>query len=126
MSARMSLEEYRLLKQKPKRNKYGAKPIRAYGIYFPSTVEKEFHDFCILRKQCGELSYFLTHVPLHLPSGNKLIIDKVLFYTVGLIEFIDVKGTMTRDFLIKKKEIEFYYPFQIKIARKRKDRWEIN
>lgn len=99
------------------RHKFNAKQVEYYGIKFDSKLEGDFYLHLKLQVQAKEVLFFLRQVPIHLPGGTKLVIDFVVFYTNGSCRFIDAKGMETSDFLIKKREVEHHYPFEIEVVK---------
>lgn len=86
------------------------------GIRFDSKKEAGYYSQLKLRRQAGEVLFFLRQVPFHLPGGTKLVVDFVEFHTDGTVHFVDVKGTQTEQFKIKKREVEAVYPIEVKIV----------
>lgn len=85
------------------------------GIRFDSKREAAFYGDLKLLKASGQVSYWLRQVSVHLPGGTRYVVDFLVFYTDGRVEYIDVKGKQTPEFKIKKREIEHHYPIQITI-----------
>jgi hypothetical protein len=108
---RLSLAEFRQLQQKP--HKYHAQPVVIDGMRFPSTAEGKFYRYLKTQIAIGIVKYFLRQVPIHLPGGVKLVIDYLVFYTNGVVRYIDVKGVETEMFKAKKKLVEALYPVKI-------------
>mgnify|MGYP003504488596 CR=1 FL=1 len=106
---------------KPK-HKFNAKEVEYDGIKFDSKLEGRFYLHLKQLKQAGEVLFFLRQVPIHLLGGTKLVVDFQVFYADGSCRFIDVKGFETTDFLIKKREVEALYHFEIEVV-KRGDFW---
>lgn len=100
------------------KHKFKAKPVNYDGHHFHSKLEFGYFQYLELLKKTGEVLFFLTQIPLRLPGGTKYVVDYLIFYTDGNIEFIDVKGAETDTFKIKKREIEAIYPIEIKIVKK--------
>jgi hypothetical protein len=98
-----------------KPHKYKAKPTKVDGIRFDSSKEARFFSTLKLLKRSGEVLFFLRQVPIHLPGKTKLVIDFVVFYADGTVEFIDVKGFETEVFKLKKRQVEELYPFKLVI-----------
>jgi hypothetical protein len=98
-----------------KPHKYKAKPTEVDGIRFDSSKEARFFSTLKLLKRSGGVLFFLRQVPIHLPGKTKLVIDFVVFYETGDVEFIDVKGFETEVFKLKKRQVEELYPFKLVI-----------
>lgn len=84
------------------------------GMRFDSKKEANFYDELKLRKQSGDVTFFLRQCPIHLTAGVKYVVDFVVFNSDGLVEFVDVKGIKTDVYKLKKKQVEELYPFEIK------------
>lgn len=100
-----------------KRHKYNAKGTVIDGIRFDSKRESEYYRDLKILQQSGEVLCFLRQVPIHLPGNTKYIVDFQVFYTNGIVEFIDVKGVETEMFKLKKRQVEDLYPFEIKVIK---------
>lgn len=97
-----------------KRRKYGNQITVVDGIRFDSKREARYYESLKHRRTAGEVAFFLRQVPIHLPGGTKLVVDFVVFYTDGRpAEFIDAKGRETKEFRIKKREVEHHYPLRL-------------
>lgn len=103
--------------QKP-RHKFNAKEVEYDGIKFDSKLESSYYLYLKQLKQMGEVLFFLRQVPIHLLGGTKLVVDFQVFYSDGSCRFIDTKGIETTDFLIKKREVEALYPFEIEVIKR--------
>lgn len=100
------------------RHKFNAKKTEYDGITFDSKLEGDFYLHLKLQQRAGIVLFFLRQVPIHLPGGTKLIVDFQVFYTDGSCRFLDTKGVEAPEFLIKKREVEHQYPFEIDVVRK--------
>jgi hypothetical protein len=100
-----------------KPNKYHNHPTTVDGIRFDSKKEARYYEQLKIRKQLGEVSYWLRQVPLHLPGGSKYVVDFVVFYTDDRVpDYVDVKGRETQVFRVKKREVEHHYPIRLVLA----------
>jgi hypothetical protein len=99
-------------------HKFKNKAVTDKGERFASKLEHSYKIYLDRLKHIGKIIFYLTQVPLRLPGGTKYVVDFVVFYDDGEIEFIDTKGVETDTFKIKKREIEAIYPFKIKVVRK--------
>jgi hypothetical protein len=95
-------------------NKYHNKPCTRDGMKFHSQAEAKYYDQLVHLKREGFVSFFLRQCPMHLTAGIKYVVDFVVFYTDGQVEFIDVKGQSTPLYIMKKKQVEHLYPIEIK------------
>ncbi len=100
----------------PKRRKYGNVPTMADGIRFDSKREAAYYEQLKMRKAGGEVHFWLRQVPIHLPGGTKYVIDFLVFLRDGTVDFVDVKGRETKEFRIKRREVEHHYPIKVLLA----------
>lgn len=102
-------------KPSSKPNKYHNHPTTVDGIRFDSKKEARYYEQLLIRQKLGEIQYFLMQVPLRLPGGTKYVVDFLVFFTnpEKRPEYVDVKGTLTQVFKIKKREVEKQYPIEI-------------
>ncbi|MGH8052512.1 MAG: DUF1064 domain-containing protein [Stenotrophomonas sp.] len=99
-----------------KRRKYGNLITTVDGIRFDSKKEAGYYEQLKLRQRSGEVHFWLRQVPVHLPGGTKYVLDFVVFLKTGEVQFVDVKGRETKEFRIKKREVEHHFPFRILLA----------
>lgn len=97
----------------PKRAKYGNVITTVDGIRFDSKREANYFQQLKLRQQAGEVRFWLRQVPMHLPGGTKYVLDFLVFLRDGGVDFVDVKGRETKEFRIKKREVEHHYPIKV-------------
>ena len=100
------------------KHKFSAKKTESDGIKFDSKLEAKYYEHLKLLKRAGEVLFFLRQVPFHLVGGIVYRADFQVFYSDGYIEFVDVKGMETPEFIAKKKQVEATYPVEIKIVKK--------
>lgn len=100
------------------RHKFSAKKVDYDGIKFDSKLEGSYYLHLKRLQQFGDVLFFLRQVPIHLLGGTKLVVDFQVFYADGSCRFIDTKGVETPDFLIKKREVEAIYPFEIEVVKR--------
>ncbi len=100
----------------PKRSKYGNVVTMVDGIRFDSKREARYFEQLKLRQQAGEVHFWLRQVPMHLPGGTKYVLDFLVFLRDGNVDFVDVKGRETKEFRIKKREVEHHYPIKVLLA----------
>lgn len=105
-------------------HKFKAKPVKSDGHHFGSTAEYNFGLHLELEKKNGNVVFYLRQVPFHLPGGVKYVVDYMVFNHDGTINFIDVKGVETKEFITKKKIVEALYPIEIKVVKKTKRGFE--
>jgi len=94
------------------RHKFNAIPVEFDGIRFDSKKEGRYYNELKMRLK-GDVLFFLRQVPFDLPGGVKYRVDFEVFYKDGTVEFIDVKGHRTKDYIMKKKMVESMYPVKI-------------
>jgi len=105
-------------KTKGLRFKFNNRRVTDNGEKFASKLEHRFKEHLESIKKNGQILFYLTQVPIRLPGGTKYIVDFVVFYSDGVVRFIDTKGMQTDTFKIKKREVEAIYPFEIEIIKK--------
>lgn len=97
--------------------KYGNQITHVDGIRFDSKREARYYEQLKLRKAAGEVAYWLRQVPIHLPGGTRYVIDFLVFFSDGRApEYVDVKGRETKEFRIKRREVEHHYPLKVVLA----------
>jgi hypothetical protein len=99
-------------------HKFKAKPVKDDSHHFPSQLEWKFYQHLLLLQKSNLVLFFLRQVPFHLPGGVKYIVDYQVFNTDGTVQFIDVKGVETSEFILKKKLVEETYPIEIKVIKR--------
>lgn len=99
-------------------HKFHAKAVSDEGQHFASKLEHKFFQTLELQKKSGHVLFFLRQVPFHLPGGVKYVCDYQIFYSDGIISFVDVKGVETSEFIAKKKIVEAIYPVTIDVIKK--------
>lgn len=84
------------------------------GIKFRSIKEANYYcELKVLRDRTKEVSHFLMQVPFRLPGGVKYLLDFLVFYTNGKVEYVDAKGCRTPMYIMKKKMVESLFPIKI-------------
>lgn len=103
--------------QETKPRKYNNQPTTRDGIRFASKKEATYYERLLIRQRTGEVSHFLMQVPFHLPGNTKYVLDFLIFYTDGRApDYVDVKGSETPVFRLKKRQVESLYPIRITLA----------
>jgi hypothetical protein len=95
------------------RHKFNAKKTDVDGITFASKKEAMYYKDLKLRQAVGDIVFFLRQVPFHLPGGVVYRCDFQVFEKDGSVRFIDVKGFRTKEFLMKKRQVEAIFPVEI-------------
>ena len=100
-------------------NKYNNKKVEVNGIKFPSQLEASYYEYLLERQKQGIVKSFEMQVPFILLDGYelqgrkvqpiKLVLDFVVEYTDGRIEYQDTKGQVKPMDIIKKKLFESRY-----------------
>ena len=109
----MKIRHIRELKEKSG-SKYKNIITERDGMKFHSEKEAEFYDdLKIAQHPDGPVLYFLRQVPFHLPGNVKYVCDFHVVYKDGNIEFFDVKGKRTAQYIRNKKMVEALYPVRI-------------
>jgi dsDNA-binding SOS-regulon protein len=98
-----------------KRNKHKFNAIKTQrnGFKFDSKKEADYYDQLIMLQRNGDVVFFLRQVPFHLPGNITYRVDFQVFLADGSVEFIDVKGMRTPQYIAKKKMVEALYPVEI-------------
>ncbi len=97
-------------------NKYkvSSKDTRtADGITFHSKAEMHYYRQLQMSQEQGFVKFFLRQVRIDLPGNTKYVIDFVVFYPSGNVQWVDVKGAKTAAYIKAKKQVEALYPFKI-------------
>jgi hypothetical protein len=105
-----------------RKSKYKNRATQCDGFTFDSIVERDYYVHLKANQNAGSVKMFLRQVPLHIVCNDesvcKYVCDFQVFYSDGLVEFVDVKGIQTDIFKIKKKLVEAQYPIEIKLVRR--------
>ena len=96
-------------------NKYNATATTVDGIRFDSKREAKLYCDLKLQRDAGEVLFFLRQVPFHLPGGTVYRADFMVFYSDGTSKVLDAKGRETKEFKVKKREVEAIYPVEIEL-----------
>lgn len=93
------------------RHKFHAKPTTIDSIKFGSKAESRYYQKLKLLQASGEVVGFLRQTPVHLPGGIKYVMDFLVFYSDGHCEAVEVKGYETKEWIMKKKMLDEFYPW---------------
>lgn len=113
LEIQQQLKGERVERQK-RRQKYNAQKTQVDGINFDSKKEATYYYTLKLRKQAGEILWFVRQVPFDLPGGITYRLDFLVVANDGSIDLIDVKGVKTKEYIIKKKQVEALYGVEIR------------
>lgn len=105
-------------KQNTSTSKYKNKKTVVDGFNFSSQLEAKYYMLLTNMKRQGIINIFLMQVPFHISPGVTYRADFQVFYSDGLVEFIDVKGFETELFKVKKKLVEDKFGIEIKVIKK--------
>lgn len=98
-----------------RKSKYNAVKVRdkSLAVVFDSKMEYSCFLFLKSMKDQGSIQFFLLQPLFNLPGGIKYKADFQVFLNNGRSIFIDIKGMETKEFKIKKKLVEEFYPVSI-------------
>jgi hypothetical protein len=99
------------------RHKFHAKRTDFNGRTYASKAEAHYAAGLELRKQAGDVLFYLEQVPVRLPGKTKYVVDFLEFHADGTVHFVDVKGMQTETFRLKKRMVEELYPIEIEVVR---------
>ncbi len=103
------------IKNKTKKaNKFGAIKTTIDGHTFDSKKEANYYCELKLRLQAKEIKGFCLQPTFILAPNLKYKADFIVFNIDGTTDIIDVKGTRTKEYIVKKKIFED--KFNLKIA----------
>ncbi len=114
----ITVQEFKKLRKRTKRSKYGAIPSVRDGMRFHSKLEARYYDMLKKIQSTGEVLFFLRQIPFDLPGKVKYVCDYQIFWKNGDVSFIDVKGRDTPVSILKRKQVEEIYPIEIEIVKK--------
>lgn len=127
MQERMTLEEYKKIRKRRSRSKYGNKKIEVDGHKFDSKAEAKFYQQLKWLQEHGEIKSFKLQPRYILQEafekdGKKhraieYVADFEVHYSNGDIVVVDVKGHKTQVFNLKRKMFEKRYPYKLAILK---------
>jgi hypothetical protein len=99
-------------------NKYRAKRTEFLGRTYDSRKEADYAQKLELLKQNGEISFWIPQisVPLSVSSKNRHIIDFMIVFPNGTIEFHEVKGRDLTVGRMKRQMLWDNYKIEIKVV----------
>lgn len=101
-------------KGRPK-HKFGAIPCERDGKKFPSKLEAKCYSELKERQRNGEILFFLRQVPFDLPGSSKHCIDFCVFFSNGIVEFIEAKGRDLPLGKLKRNQVEELFGIEIHV-----------
>lgn len=91
-------------------NKYRNKPTVIDGQRFDSKREANDYQNLLLQKHAGEIRSIIRQVSIPLLSGKRRMrLDFVVIMADGRVRWLDSKGYATKEWLIKRDEVEAAY-----------------
>lgn len=93
------------------RHKFNAARTAVNGRSYASKAEAKYAEKLAIRKAAGEILGWLEQVPMHLPGGNKYVLDFLVFTADGEVIPVEVKGMETQAYKIKAKLVAEAYPW---------------
>ncbi|MDH5185073.1 MAG: DUF1064 domain-containing protein [Gammaproteobacteria bacterium] len=106
-----------------KKNKFNATKVVIDGWGFDSKAEGNRYLYNKMRIQAGELLYQLCQVPFRLPGHTIYRCDFLECYADGTFKYVDVKGKLTSEFKLKKRQVEDLYPVEIVCIKQQGKGW---
>lgn len=99
-----------------KESKYKNRRAVVDGIRFDSIKEADYYQHVVKPSLAsGRFVMCLRQTPFHLPGGVIYKLDFLEFHADGTVHAVDVKGTQTPTFILKKKQVESLYPIRIEL-----------
>lgn len=84
------------------------------GQRFDSKREARDYQSLLLRKRAGEIRAIIRQVSIPLLSGKRRMrLDFVCIMSDGSVRWLDSKGYATKDWLVKRDEVEAAYGIKI-------------
>jgi hypothetical protein len=100
--------------QLPKRSKYGNRPAMYDGRRFDSGHELARYKVLERQKAAKIIRGFAHQVTIPLPSGRRFMrLDFMIVENNGRITFEDAKGHITKDWAVKRDELEHHLGIRI-------------
>jgi len=99
------------------KHKFNAVRCEVDGYKFHSKKERAYYNQLKIRKQVGEVIFFLMQCPFHFRNGTKYVVDFIEFWSDGTVHFIDVKGCRTQSYKNHLKSLKVEYP-EVEIEEK--------
>lgn len=107
-------------------HKYHARPVREGGRFYASQAERDYHAELVLREAAGDVRDIVVQPVVELVAGIKYRPDYRFEERATLVApvrwrtiFVDVKGVMTREFLLKCKLWREFGPGPLKIVQRK-------
>jgi hypothetical protein len=116
----LNLWEFDMKEKSPKKSKYNNIKTTVAGYKFDSRAEANYYLFLLSEKKFGRVKEIELQPKFILQDkfvkggvkwpGITYKADFRVTYTNGLVEIIDVKGAITKEFRLKQKIFEYRYP----------------
>ena len=113
---RITREMAQSLGLETKKSKYNAEKRTVDNIKFASKKEAAYYQKLMMLQKSGKVLYFLRQVPFGLPGNIRYVVDFMIVWPYNRIQFVDVKGLRTKEFIRNKKMVEALYPVKIEEA----------
>jgi hypothetical protein len=97
----------------PQRSKYRNRRVKVDGITFDSVAEANYYGQLKLRVAAGDIKRFHRQVIFDL-AGVTYRCDFQVIHNDGTVEYIDVKGAMTKAYIRSKKQVLAMYGVEIR------------
>jgi hypothetical protein len=110
-----SAEVLRRFRRMGRQRKYRNHPTVVDGHRFDSKKEAEYYTNLKAFRAAGKVEYFLRQVPFELPGRTTYRADfMILWANRSRPDFVDVKGTRTETYKLKKRQVEEIYGVRIR------------
>lgn len=96
-----------------RRSKYGAVATYVDGLRFASKREAHRYMSIKLRMEAGRVLWFCRQPRFGLPGGVEYVADFLVVWQDGQVTVEDSKGVRTKEYRLKKRQVEALYPFKI-------------
>src|SRR5690625_2294015 len=124
---RMTARQYRQMRKRRNRSKYGNRKVEIDGLTFDSKAEALYYSELKLRQRAGEIQSFKLQPRYRLLDGFEkhgkkhrpidYVADFEVHHKDGSIEVVDVKGMQTQVFKIKEKMFNAKYPHKLTLVK---------
>jgi hypothetical protein len=104
----------------PRAGKYRNQRIQIGDETFDSKLEHACFQRQEARRAAGEIRWFLRQVSFPLPGGIRYRCDFLACLAAGGVEVIDAKGALTKEFVIKAKQMKAVHGIEVLLWTKKK------
>jgi|SRR5690625_774699 len=131
---RMTARQYRQMRKRRNRSKYGNRKVEIDGLTFDSKAEALYYSELKLRQRAGEIQSFKLQPRYRLLEGFTdkhgkkhrpidYVADFEILHNDNTFEVVDVKGMQTQVFRIKEKLFCNKYPYKLTLVKWEKGRF---